>query len=269
MPLVWIDPNVKGSCEEERLGREASQRHQHARAPTGHSSDHPQQSLRKSKRTMKRAFSVLFATAVMSAAVVAAQLNLPGGIDMESIGTLGATVEACNGTFADIVSLYMQEGTPLVEKITDLVESEEDVELGDAATDVVESAEFEALLNSSSLLNISENLNVSCVVEDPTFVALFEGIVGGFGIDEDHDLHFIVKDGPALASGFHECGGRIHHALAFAQGALPMMFNEEGDLDVMAAISGPHFNDFVATGFDLSCFMNVPEVGGFVAKAMG
>jgi len=205
-------------------------------------------------------------------------LTLPAGLNMSQITQMGEVLDKCNGDFGDIVSLYMVEATPLIAtvkeklnntKSANTTEGAEGAAVATMVTEIMESDEFNALLESSTLQRISDELNLTCVMSDEVMVSTFTGVLEGLNVTKDSELGMMLHDMPSIVSGFYECGGRITPVLRFAQAAAPEVLSSEGGFDPMSILNLPSFTAFVGSGFDMGCFFGVPAVGGLVAKAMG
>ncbi|QDZ21273.1 hypothetical protein HOP50_05g38020 [Chloropicon primus] len=236
---------------------------------------------------------LLFAATCMACAQeesVTSSPSLPAGMSEEDLVEVTAVVESCSGNFADIAALYMVEASPLIT----LVESEmlraqsEDAtaqskstsEAGNEAAAgtggdvkgailrILESEEWDALLNSESLQKISDEMELDCVMENEAFAEMFMGIVGQQGVTEDHELYPVIKDAPAIIAGYYSCGGRIKPVMQFADGVVPDILGAEA-FDPLSILSSPHFIELQASGFDMACFFGVPEVSGLLAGVMG
>jgi len=260
------------------------------------------------------ALAVCLSTLLYSAPSVKAMEGLPPGIDMDTISDIGQVLSTCNGDFGDIVSLYMVEANPLIEKVkaelkqaketekalkeaaaadnsstTEVIaQSKDDAAIDDiemteaekeankesggamatAIMNILDSDEWNALLTSETLKRISDNLDLACVMEDETFVELFDGIVASQNITEDSDLYPIIQDAPEMVAGYYDCGGRILTGLNFVDGVVPDLV-KAGGFDPMAVLSSPAFEALTGSGFDMSCFFGVPEVGALLAGVMG
>lgn len=258
-----------------------------------------------SRRTTTTTAAACLAILVLAGPVARAQeQELLAGLDIEA---LTVAVEQCNGDFGDIVSLYMVEATPLIEVVhremgeakreaaeaiaaaanstaaTNATETAADVievkaqSKGDAAKpsgikgavlDIMSSPEWDVLLQSETLQRISDEMELDCVMKDENFVEVFETMVAGQNISDDHPLSSVISSAPAIVSGFYGCGGRIVPVLNFADGVVPDLLTAEV-IDPMGILSSPHFMDLVGSGFDMACFFGVPEVGALIPMVMG
>jgi len=257
---------------------------------------------RRTTTTIAALAALLALLALASPVARAQEQELLAGLDIDA---LTVAVEQCNGDFGDIVSLYMVEATPLIEVVhremgeakqeaadaiaaanataTNATETADDaIEVkahskGDSAKpsgmkgavlDIMSSPEWDVLLQSETLQRISDEMELDCVMKDENFVEVFETMVAGQNISDDHPLSGVISSAPAIVSGFYKCGGRIVPVLNFADGVVPELLTAEV-IDPMGILSSPHFMELVGSGFDMACFFGVPEVGALIPMVMG
>jgi len=140
--------------------------------------------------------------------------------------------------------------------------------MAQAILNILASNEYETLVESETLKRISDNLDLACVMQNETFVELFNGILASQNITEENELYPIIQDVPDMVAGYYDCGGRILTGMQFVQGAVPDVL-KGGGFDPMAILSSPSFAALTSSGFDMSCFFGVPEVSELLANVMG
>ena len=168
------------------------------------------------------------------------------------------------------------EATAQSKNTVDAIEAAEDMSMnktkGDAMANAVlnilDSNEWDTFMDSSTLQKVSDELNLTCVMQDETFVDVFQGIMGSQNITEDHHLYPVISKAPEIVSGYYSCGGRIVPVLEFAEGVAPDVV--KGDqFDPMSILNSPSFAGLVGSGFDMACFFGVPAVSDLVGQIMG
>ena len=199
-----------------------------------------------------------------------AQMDLPAGLDMTSLMALGEVIAQCEGNFGDIVSLYMVDAAPLIAEITSSVEGAGDnhTALATNMVALLESDAYESFANSETLQKISDELDLSCLMKDEQFLALFNSILESQGVNEEHEMYETINSVPDMVAGFYDCGGRLANLLDFASSAVPALL-AEGGVDVSSVMVSPGFVELTSSGFDMGCFFGVPEVSSLIAVAMG
>jgi predicted polyphosphate/ATP-dependent NAD kinase len=176
---------------------------------------------------------------------------------------------ATNSTSADASA--QSKATSEAEEVVDEIKEankESGGAMAQAILNILASDEYETLVESETLKRISDNLDLACVMENATFVELFNGILASQNITEENELYPVLQDVPGMAAGYYDCGGRILTGLEFVQGAVPDVL-KGGGFDPMSILSSPSFAALTSSGFDMACFFGVPEVSTLLAGVMG
>jgi len=190
------------------------------------------------------------------------------------------TERGCSGCsqVADLASMYF-EARPLIAKVQSELAAAKQASAadanekkgsstGDAIAKVLDSAEWDGLMQSQTLQRVSDELNLTCVFTDTTLVGNFDGFVASMNISESSDLYPVIKNAPEIAAGYYTCGGRIMPVMKFVEEVAPGVLKGEG-FDPSSILASPGFTNLVASGFDMACFFGVPAVGTLLSGIMG
>ncbi len=213
-------------------------------------------------------------------------LALVLGISCVAAEDATATERGCSGCsqVADLASMYF-EARPLIAKVQSELaaakqadataqgaDAEANKKKGSATSDaiakVLDSAEWDALMQSATLQRVSDELNLTCVFTDATLVGHFDAFVASANISESSDLYPVIKSAPEIAAGYYSCGGRIMPVMKFVEEVAPGILKGDG-FDPSSILASPGFTNLVGSGFDMACFFGVPAVGSLLAGIMG